>query len=133
MTDVENELQKLNEYHAQIATHDPETQASMIRNGFLPDSMGALVEAGIRCIPLIESGRVEIEQGAADRLEAIKFKLRLIPDASSVRKALERFDALTQERKKKATSDMKYGLAAILILTVIIGSVIAYLLYLFLH
>ena len=131
--DIENELKKLNEYHEQIAMHDAATQASMLRNGFLPDSMEALVEAGIRCIPLIESGRVEIEEGAADRLEAIIFKLKLIPDASSVRKVLERFEALLQERKKKATSDMKYGLAAILILTVIIGSVIAYILYLFLH
>jgi hypothetical protein len=133
MTDIESELKKLNEFHEQIATHDPATQASMLRNGFLPDSMEALVEAGIRCIPLIESGRVEIEEGATDRLEAIIFKLKLVPDASSVRKVLERFDALTQERKKKATSDMKYGFAAMLGLTVIIGALAAYIVYLFIH
>jgi hypothetical protein len=129
--DIENEIQKLNEYHAQLAAHDPTTQASMLRNGFLPDSMEALVEAGIRCIPLMESGRVEIADGAGDRLEAIIFKLKLNPDTSSVRKVLEKFEGLVQERKKKASSDMKFGLAAILGLTVIIGALVAYMLHLF--
>jgi hypothetical protein len=133
MTEIETELQKLNEFHAELATHDPAAQASMLRNGFLPDSTEALVEAGIRCIPLIESGRVDLEDGAADRLEAIVFKLKIIPDTSSVRKVMERFDAMLEARKKKARSDMKYGLAAILILTVILGSVILYILSLLLH
>jgi hypothetical protein len=131
MMDIENEIQKLNEYHAELAAHDSTTQASMLRNGFLPDTMEALVEAGIRCIPLMESGRVEIADGAGDRLEAIIFKLKLNPDTSSVRKVLERFDVLLQERKKKASSDMKFGLAAILGLTVIIGVLLAYILHLF--
>jgi hypothetical protein len=133
MMDIEKEIQMLNEYHGQLATHDPTAQASMLRNGFLPDSMEALVEAGIRCIPLLESGQVEIEDGAGDRLEAIMFKLKLIPDTSSVRKVIEKFEGLVQERKKKATSDMKYGLVVILGLTVIIGSLIAYILYIVFH
>jgi hypothetical protein len=131
--DIDGEIQKLNEYHVQLAVNDPVAQASMLRNGFLPDSAEALVEAGIRCIPLIESGHVEIADGAGDRLEAIIFKLKLIPDTSSVRKVLEKFDALVHERKKKATSDMKYGFAVILGLVVIIGSLLAYILYLFLN
>lgn len=131
--DIENEIQKLNEFHADLATHDPAVQASMLRNGFLPDSTEALVEAGIRCIPLIESGRVDIEDGATDRLEAIVFKLKIIPDTSSVRKVMERFEAMLEARKKKAHSDMKYGLAAILILTVIVGSIIVYIFNLLSH
>jgi hypothetical protein len=133
MTDVENELLKLNEYHEQLATHDPAVQASMLRNGFLPDSTEALVEAGIRCIPLIESGRVDLEDAAGDRLEAIIFKLKLIPDTSSVRKVLEKFEGLIQEKKKKASSDMKFGLAAMIGLTMIIGSLVAYIIYLFIR
>jgi len=133
MTDVENELQKLNEFHTDLATHDPAVQASMLRNGFLPDSTEALVEAGIRCIPLLESGQVELEDGAGDRLEAIIFKLKLIPDISSVRKVLEKFEGLVQEKKKKASSDMKFGLAAILGLTMIIGALVLFIIYLFIH
>jgi len=111
MVEMERELQQLNEFHEQLAALEPAAQASLLRNGFLPETAAVLAEAGIRCLPLIESGNADITDGAADRLEAILFKLRLAPDAGGVRKTLNELEAVLQKRRRQDTSDLRFGLA----------------------
>jgi hypothetical protein len=131
VADSIQEMGQLNDYHEKLATLDPAGQASLLRNGFLPETAEGLMEAGIRCIPLIQSGTIPIADGAVDRLEAIQFKLKLLPEASNSRKVMEQFQAMIQEHKNEDQSNVKYGLALILGLSILVGGLIVLIVYMF--
>lgn len=127
---VDHELQQLNGFHERLAALDSEGQASLLRNGFLPESAESLAEAGIRCIPLIESGNIQIADGAVDRLEAVLFKLRLLPEDRKTREVTGRFEVLVREHQRQERANATYGLAFILGLTALVGGLIALIVFL---
>lgn len=131
MAAVRDELDALNQYHQTVATRDVEGQASLLRNGFLPESPEALVEAGIRCLPLLESGVTDLTAAAGDRLAAIQVKLELLPQTAPVTRALEQFKARVEGQKREDDKAAWYGCAAILALAAIIGGVIVLVVYFF--
>lgn len=131
MADFKDDLDALNQYHQTVASKDTEGQASLLRNGFLPESAEALVEAGIRCVPLIESGVPELSEAAVDRLTAVQIKLRMLPETAAVRGALEEFEARIQAQRREDSNAFKYGCAAILGLAAIIGATIILIVYFF--
>ena len=133
MVEADNELQQLNAFHEQLAALESVAQASLLRNGFLPDSPDVLVEAGIRCLPLIESGDSRINDGAVDRLEAIVFKLRHGADSGGVRKMLNELEAVLQKHCARERSDTRLGFGIILGLTLAAAVVVAAVLYLLLR
>ena len=130
MSLLDHETQQLNGYHERLAVLDSAGQASLLRNGFLPDSPEGLIEAGIRCIPLIESGDLKITDGALDRLDAIQVKLNLRGDGPQIREALERFEEILREHRRREASDTRMGLVFILGLCLLVGGLVAYLAYL---
>ena len=74
----------------------------MLLNGFLPDHPAVLVEAGMRCVPLIDMGNTaagEVE-AAAKRLRAIVIKLRLLAQNKQAEKAVAELEAILDEYKK---------------------------------
>jgi hypothetical protein len=133
MVEEAEELKQLNEFHEKLAALEPAAQASLLRNGFLPDSPDVLVEAGVRCLPLIESGDTHITDGAVDRLEAIVFKLRHGAESGGVRKMINELEAVLQKRRVQDRSDMRLGFGIILGLTLAAAVVVAAVLYLLLR
>jgi hypothetical protein len=131
MSMLDHETQQLNGFHEMLAGLDSEGQASHLRNGFLPDSPEGLIEAGIRCIPLIESGDYTIVDAATDRLAAVRVKLNLLGETPEVHRALEQFDAKIQERQKEGRSDTFWGCTLLAVLAAILGGLALYIVHLF--
>jgi hypothetical protein len=124
MATAESELQLLEEFHRSASEKEGEAQASVIRNGYLPETPEALVEAGIRCIPLVEASNLVIVDAGIDRLSAVIFKLKMAQNSPEARRALEQFEQIIEEKKKKESSDTLYGFlligGLILFITVIV-------------
>jgi hypothetical protein len=127
MIEPADDLRRLEEYHRDLSGKAPPDQASVLRNGYLPDDPGALVEAGVRCIPLIESETTAIVAAALDRLQAVIFKLKLGRETPETRRAVERFQQLLDAAVRTKNRDMLYGFLAIGGLLVVIGGIIAYI------
>lgn len=130
MSDRLAEIEQLNDFHDLAAAKDGPAQASLLRNGFLPESQDVLIEAGIRCIPLIESGKIEVSDAAANRLEAILFKLKRFPETQDLRRAADQFEAIIGEHKRDEISNTRFGFTIFFGLAVLIAGVIVLITYL---
>jgi hypothetical protein len=113
MTEPLDEMDRLEAFHSELAQKDMDHQANALRNGFLPGDEKALMEAGIRCIPLIEDEKPAIVEAAVDRLKAVVFKLRLAPESIETRRVLERFEEILEKKKRDDAANTRYGLLAI--------------------
>ena len=82
LSDSAAEEQAIDEFHEILLTKDEETQVKMLKSGFIPDSPTALIEAGVHCIPLIDTGSPsdDVVISAGTRLQAIVTKLKLMAD-----------------------------------------------------
>lgn len=124
MNSVDSEQKLLEEFHRSAGEKDAESQAGAIRNGYLPETPEVLVQAGIMCIPLIESDTPSISDAGKDRLKAIIFKLKLVQDSANARSALEQFEKLVEKGEKKASRETVYGFLLIGGLIVLVTVVI---------
>jgi len=113
MADPVEERERLESYHRDLSARDLPGQVSALRNGFLPDEPSVLIEAGIRCIPLIEADRTELVDAGLDRLKAIVFKLKMGRDTAEIRAALDRLEPVLDQKKKEDDANARYGLLAI--------------------
>lgn len=95
-----------------------------LRTGFIPDHKEVLIDAGVHCIPYLESDDT-LEDAARARLEGITTKLKLIPQDAQTRLAIEEFQAKIKAHKKHRTrEDIFYGGCFLLIVVLIIGGII---------
>jgi len=115
---VDSERKLLEEFHRSAGEKSGELQAGAIRNDYLPGTPEVLVEAGIKCIPLIESDTPSVSDAGRDRLKAVVFKLKLVQDSANARSALEQFESMIEKRERKANRETFYGI-------LFIGSLIA--------
>lgn len=129
MTEREQELVQLDEFHERLAALEPAAQASLLLNGFLPDDGDTLIEAGIRCLPLIESGAAGIADGAVHRLETVLFKLRLSPETAASRRVSAQFEKVVADHRKTDRENLRYGTALIAGLAVAAAGVIGFIAY----
>lgn len=132
MADAASELKLLEEFHRGAGEKTGEAQAGAIRNGYLPDTAEALVEAGVMCIPLVESETPCISDAGMDRLKAVIFKLKLVQDSAKAQSALEQFEKIVEKREKKAGRETLYGFLLIGGLIVFITAVVFLLVRMFL-
>jgi|GEM_PF-770796 len=125
MTDtVERQRQALDELHQLIVNSPWEKQILLIKNGYLPYDANLLIDAGLKCISLINdaevrSGRSDAAQG---RLEAVITKLQLRPGDQEISKALQLFRERLNKSAQVKAKDTRLGLAfiAIIFITIII-------------
>lgn len=129
MAERELELTQLDEYHARVALAEPAVQVNLLLSGFMPEDETALIQAGIRCLPLIESDRVEISGAAAQRLASLVFKLKLGPDCPDARRVLGQFEKAITDHRRKDASNLRFGLVLIVGLAVAAAAVIASIAY----
>lgn len=98
--DPGDQRQALEELHRLVQAADDEKKEALLRNGFLPDHKKALLEAGLRLVPLLDL--IGAEDAAAARLRAVILKLKLLPEDAEVRTAVEQFEAKLRERRSES-------------------------------
>jgi uncharacterized Zn finger protein (UPF0148 family) len=94
MTSTPEEQRKaLEELHNLIARSPRERQVALLKNGYLPDDTAALIDAGLKCVSLMDDDEVRADRtdAAARRLDAVVIKLRLRPPDSEISHALKLF------------------------------------------
>jgi hypothetical protein len=92
LSNASEEDRALDEFHNLLQGLKPEDQRSwLLTSGFIPDHKGVLIEAGIRCLPLLQD--MKIYDAAASRLEAIITKLKLLHGDRQAALAVEDFRA----------------------------------------
>jgi len=109
LNSVDSEQKLLEEFHRNVGEKNVESQAGAIRNGYLPETQEVLVQAGIMCIPLIESDVPTVSDAGRDRLKAVIFKLKMVQNSASARSALEQFEKLIEKGEIKASRETVYG------------------------
>lgn len=104
-----DEKKAIDEFHEIMLTKDYTTQVNMLKNGFLPTSAEGLIEAGVRCIPLIDINRpsYQVVRGAAARLQAIVTKIKLMPDFGQKGQAIDEFEELLETHRMADTQQDK--------------------------
>lgn len=89
------ELEALDAFHRVLrdAASD-ESRETLLRSGFVPSSPTALIEAGLRCIPLTNTEGLAtlLASAAFARLELVTTKLRLLPKEDRVDRAAAEFE-----------------------------------------
>ena len=124
LADSAAEEKAIDEFHEILLTKDEEAQVKMLKSGFIPDSPTALIEAGVHCIPLIDtsspSDDVVISAGA--RLQAIVTKLKLMPDFEKKQQAITEFETVLHSLAKanRNTDRFLIGVAIVFGLLLII-------------
>lgn len=65
----------LDELHVLLRRCEPDAQAKLLREGFLPALEANLLEAAVLCLPYLAQGSVDPGPAAAQRVESILAKL----------------------------------------------------------
>jgi hypothetical protein len=115
VTKVEEEFELVNLFHDLVMARDKRGQQLMLRNGFLPQSDTALVEAGLRCLPLIDADQINPEptRSAYLRLKGIVAKLR-VRNSAAARQALPELEKAVETYRRDDAKAVVQGLLLIL-------------------
>ncbi len=111
---IDVQKQALELYHGLLASKDISSQVSLLSSGFLPDSSDVLVEAGLRCIPLLHGSSTKLSDAAAGRLRAVTLKLGLKEQDGTIPKAIDEFEKQISEQKKRSNYSALIGLAMLI-------------------
>ena len=101
LENLTDEKQAVDEFHDILLTKDEKTQINMLKHGFLPTFGEVLVEAGVRCIPLVDINQPsnKTTRSAAGRLQAIVTKIKLMPDFPQKTQAITEFEVLLETHR----------------------------------
>jgi hypothetical protein len=93
----EEEAEAIAELHQAVgATAEDAAKARLLANGPLPDDPGVLIDAGLRCIQLMEPSQYlsETAKAAKRRAEVVVVKLRVLPEGDPrISHAIREIDA----------------------------------------
>lgn len=113
---LEEQKQALEVFHGLLAARDEKGQLALLKNGFLPDDREVLIEAGLRCLPLIgHDSTGDLEEAAIARLRAVIAKLSLLAGDSLARQAVLNFEKEMGRYKKVTYRNMLLGLLLIIV------------------
>jgi hypothetical protein len=127
---LDRERRALDEFHAKLMSLGKKEQINLLKHGFMPDQTIVLIDAGLRCVAMLDDSAVDVSvpDAAAGRLEAIIMKLKLKPPDYEIEKAIARFSERLKDYKAQGNRNAIYGLTAIAVLTAIIAAAIWYIL-----
>lgn len=128
---VRDELAAINELHLHVADGDDSTQKRILLNGYIPSTEDALIEAGVRCIPLISLRDPYSEQSksAMQRLSAISTRLRIMETNDRITRTLHEFESILSRWEKVDSSNAFWGFTMIGVFITGIGVLIWYLFF----
>lgn len=101
---LEGERKALRELHDFLVKAEKDAQMKMLRGGYLPSHPDVLIDAGLRCVPILgDTGNdPEVCMSAVARLESIVMKLKLMPRDERIGRAIAEFEGkLKAERAEE--------------------------------
>ena len=112
--DIDGERAALDSLHEFVQIVEVSRKAEMLRNGYLPESPDMLIEAGMRLIPLCNSGDSGLEprDSAMARLETIISRLRILHSDPETERAASHFEQILRKNKR---ADAFWMVAALLL------------------
>jgi hypothetical protein len=130
---AESEFEALDQFHRSLSEKDLAAQARLLRGGFIPSHARSLIEAGLRCAPLIDSDaiRESAVKGAIYRLKVIVSKLKLLPATAESVRAVTHFESVLKAYEKEDERNVLYGFLLIGGLTVLVGALVVLIVYFF--
>lgn len=126
-SDVEAERKALDELHLHLSGAEPTAQHKLLATGFIPDHAPNLVEAGLRCVALLDSHDTTspTSKGAVGRLSAIVAKLRIVGETPETTRALQEFAARVDDWKgRDRRLDRIVGGGCLLVLAALVAGAI---------
>ena len=110
---VAEQRQALEELHQLIVKCPRERQVLLIKNGYLPDETAPLIDAGLKCISLMDDDEVKADRSdaAARRLESVIAKLKLRPPDGEISRALVLFKERLDRNTRNKNRDTAIGLS----------------------
>jgi hypothetical protein len=114
LVDAESQRQALDELHGRLSSSSPPRR--LLVNAFLPDDPRVLIDAGLRLMPVLESGAGQ--SGAAGRMRAIIVKLRLLGDDPTLTRAAKELEAAL-ECYRRSDRQTGYWVVGLLVLSVL--------------
>lgn len=127
---MDEQKQALEVLHGLPASKDEKGQLALLKNGFLPDDRDVLIEAGLRCVPLIgHDSSGEVEEAAIAHLQAIVARLILLSKENLARQAARNFEQEMGRYQKITYRNMMFGLLIIVVPVGLVVSLIAVVLY----
>lgn len=125
---IDEQLIALQTLHEKINTSQKEQQVRLLTSGYVPKQKAALIEAGLRCLPmLIDGNEDQVSAAIQHRLEAIMVRLRLFPNAanqSDITQALSEFEKKLARHQRVGRINLIYGfIVIVLFLGLIVGGI----------
>jgi hypothetical protein len=114
----------LDEFHVLLRRCEPDAQAKLLREGFLPAREENLLEAAVLCLPYLAQDSVEPGPAAGQRLESILAKLSALTPSDNLQRAVahyrERLAAYRRsERSSLVGGFVMFGLLAVALIALI--------------
>jgi hypothetical protein len=121
--DVDSEERALDEYHHLIAKGTAEEQVALLKSGFIPEARKVLIEAGLRCMPLVDVERTasRVSTTALQRLQAIMARLRITGDDEEIHRACAEFERKIAEFRR---ADRNLNIGMLVALAAVVGLVV---------
>lgn len=109
--DAKVEKAGLEEFCKLLQSRDAPAQVKLLETGFIPSLPPVLIEAGVRCVPMIRVGHADaVANSALRRLDTVILKLKLLEPNPEIRRALAEFEAVIKEFKAQEANDTFWGL-----------------------
>ncbi len=89
LTDPAEELKALDAFWALIASKDRANRVRLLESGYMPAGKKALIEDGMRLVPLLKAGDLFVAETAKHRLEAVVLRLSVLAQDDEVMRARE--------------------------------------------
>jgi hypothetical protein len=99
-----------------LSSKDDDEKSALLRNAPIPDDPEVLIDAGLRCVPLMES--FEPGDSASARLQAIVVKLKLFPEDERIAKAIAEFE---KHIRAQGRANLKVGIGCAVLIASILG------------
>ena len=119
----------LDEFHVLLRRCEPDAQAKLLREGFLPALEANLLEAAMQCLSYLASEGVEPGPSAALRLEAILAKLTGLTPNDNLARAManyrERLEAVRRGERTSLIGGLTvFGLLVVAVIALIVWLVV---------
>ena len=121
---VEDEHEALDEFHRLLHQADEERRGELLKSGFLPRHASSLIEAGFRCMPLLDEDETlsSVSTAALVRLDTVEAKLRALAEQTpEVRRALHEFH---QKKVRFRRADRNLTISVLAFFAIVIGCVL---------
>ena len=108
-----------------LSAGTPERKAELLRNHRVPKETNLLIDAGLRCIPLLSDPSIDDEPGksAHARMELIMSQLRRKESTIEVIHAIDDMESAIAREQKRSQNDVIFGCVFVLSVIAVLAAI----------